>query len=152
MSFESSSLLELDMGEADHDIFIFPVNILTGNKWIWKIAWKLWLSLTSISSQQFIQFALLPLLQNLNEFHTFSSFPNDGIWTNIYWDQHNFLLNFSVCVCVFVVRPSSFPSIEDRTGALLSSECKIDQANFADWMHFLSRKLESNLEALSVIT
>ena len=37
MSFESSSLLELDMGEADHDIFIFPVNILTGNKWIGKL-------------------------------------------------------------------------------------------------------------------
>ena len=29
-----------EMGEADHDIFIFPVNILTGKKRIWKIAWK----------------------------------------------------------------------------------------------------------------
>ena len=50
--YKTSKLLEQEMREADHDIS--PVNVLTvKKKKIWKIARKLWLSLTSITSQRF---------------------------------------------------------------------------------------------------
>ena len=46
-----------------------------------------------------------------------------------------------VCfVCVFVLRLLLLPSREGRTLAL-RSECKIDQADFTDWMSFLPSDL-----------
>ena len=42
-----------------------------------------------------------------------------------------------VCVCVFVLRPVLLSYRGDRTRAI-SSACKSDQADFTDWMSFLT--------------
>ena len=58
-------------------------------------------------------------------------------------------------LCVFVLGPSIFPSGEGRMW-VLSSECKIEQASFTDWMSFLPSKFMGeiilNLVALSANT
>ena len=45
-----------------------------------------------------------------------------------------------MCLCVYVLRSLSFPIIRGRMWAS-SSECKIDQAYFTDWMSFLQSNL-----------
>ena len=45
-----------------------------------------------------------------------------------------------LCVCVYVLRSLLFPIIRGRMWAL-SSECKIDQGYFKDWMSFLQSNL-----------
>ena len=51
-----------------------------------------------------------------------------------------------------VLRPLLFPSLGDRIWAL-TSDCKIDQSDFTDWICFLRSSLtegiSSNLEALN---
>ena len=60
-----------------------------------------------------------------------------------------------VCVFVFVLSPLLFASRGVRLRAL-SSECKIDQVDFADWMSFLQsdsmEEISPNPEARSADT
>ena len=69
------------------------------------------------------------------------------------------MYKFSVCVCisvcVFVSRHVLFPSRRDSMRTL-ASECKIDEADFTDWLFFLPSNLIEEIithpEALSANT
>ena len=50
---------------------------------------------------------------------------------------------FPLYLCVFVLLPLLFSVIWGRTRAL-SSECKIEQPDFKDWMPFLSANRRGN--------
>ena len=68
----------------------------------------------------------------------------------IYLFNHSFVVLVCV-VCVFVLRPLLFPSRWGRTQTL-SSECKINHADFTDWIFLpsnLKEEIRSNPEARS---
>lgn len=59
---------------------------------------------------------------------------------------------FFLCVCVFVLRPLSFPTWGNREWAV-NSEYKIDQADITEWISFLPstfmEEVSPDLEATS---
>ena len=56
------------------------------------------------------------------------------------------LLLFLVCVSVFVLRPLFLPSKETRVQfKSYKIEYKIDQADFTDWMYFLTSNLMNEI-------
>ena len=146
--WKTRNLLELDMREADHDIFQFfhwknedlenCVKMLSkfNISYITMILISLFCCLYR---KIWINFRLSPCFQMVELEHIFI-----GINTTSYLP--------SVCLCVFVVSLLSLSSIRDRTGQTECNECKTDQDDFTNWMHFLSCKLDSNLEVLSAIT